>query len=93
MSESNAAIKQPPSKRKLLKSGKVCTVDSMVLRNITWPHEFMYTVAGQPAVYKELSITVFMSGHLLVMETSKQALKPIMAKHLKEIVADAEVYG
>ena len=27
------------------------------------------------------------------METVKPSLKPIMAKHLKELIADAEIYG
>ena len=26
---------------------------------VTWPHELVYTAAGQPAVYEELSITLF----------------------------------
>ena len=29
----------------------------------------------------------------MVMETAKPALKPIMAKHLKELMAHSEVYG
>ena len=74
-----------------LKSGKVHTVDAMVLRNVTWLFEL---VAGQPAVYEDLSVTLFVSGYFVVMDTSKQALKPIMVKYLKELrMADGEVYG
>ena len=54
------------------------------------PHEL---VAGQQAVYKELSIALFLNSYLAVMETIKLALKPITVKHLKELMADAEVYG
>ena len=50
------------------------------------------TVVGQPVVCEELAITLFMRGYLPVMGTIKPALKPIMAKHLKELMADANVY-
>ena len=56
-------------------------------------HTSWCTEAGQPAVYKELSVTLFMSGYLVVMETVKPALKPIFSNHLKQLMANAEVYG
>ena len=53
----------------------------------------MYTATGQPAVYEDLSITLFLSMYLAIKEMAKPALKPTMARHLKELMADAEVYG
>ena len=44
-------------------------------------------------MYEDLSITLFVSGYLAIMETLKSSFKHIMAKHLKELMADAEVYG
>ena len=72
---------------------KICTTNSIVIRRVTWPHDLVYTSTGQPAVYEELSVTLFVSRYLAGMETVKAALEPIMAKHLKELMADADVYG
>ena len=89
----NPATREPPKKRKVLKSGKVRTADAMVLKQVTWPHELMYMASGQPAVYENLTIALFVSSYLAVIETIKSAVKPLMAKHLKELKWDAEVYG
>ena len=61
----------------------------MVLHKITWPHELVYMAAGQPAMYDELSIALFISGYLSV----KQSIKPLIAHHLEDLMADAELYG
>ena len=45
---------------------------------------------GLSVVYDDLSITLFVSGYLAVMEIIKPSLKPIMARHLKEMIADAK---
>ena len=42
--------------RKTLKSGKVRTADSMVVKCITWPHELLYTSGGQPGTYEQISM-------------------------------------
>ena len=34
-----------------------------------------------------------MSGYLAVLETVKPTHKPLMTKHLEELMADAELYG
>lgn len=59
---------------------------------MTWPHELVYTATDQPVVYEELSVTLFVSGYLAIMETVKPIMKQIMGKHLKELMTDAEVY-
>ena len=38
--------------------------DSKVLKKVTWPHELVYVATGQPAMYEDLSITLFVSGYL-----------------------------
>ena len=65
----------------------------MVLKKVTWPHEWVYMASGQPAVYEDSSITLFVFGYLAVMEVVKPDLKPIMARDLKELMTNAEVYG
>ena len=41
-----------------------------MLRHFIWMHEMVYTVAGQPAVYDDISITLF--GYKLAMEAQKR---------------------
>ena len=79
--------------RKPLKFGKLYMANSMVLKMVTWPHELIYTAMGQPTMYEDLSVTRFVSGYLAIMEIVKRSIKHIMAKHLKKLMADDEVYG
>ena len=43
------------NKRRPLKSGLDRTAVTMVVHNITWSHEVVYSTSGKPAVYQELS--------------------------------------
>ena len=54
----------------------------MVTHKITWLYELKYTAVGQPTVYNELSIVLFISSYLPVIEFEKQSLWPLMACHL-----------
>ena len=72
-SEEEAA---PAPKRRALKSGKVQTVDTTILRKITWSHKVVYTCTGQPVVYDQLSITLFVSTFLMVMALEKESVRP-----------------
>ena len=82
--ESEEEVTTPAPRRKGLKSDKICTADTAdtadtaVLRKITWPHEVAYTRAGQSAVYEEISISLLVSGYLLVMAGEKDEIKPYM---------------
>ena len=80
-------------RRKALRSGKVRTADSIVVKRINWPHELMYTSGGKPAVYEQVSMPLFMSGYLCVLDRVKSGEKQIMLKHLKELMADASTYA
>ena len=53
--DSDAGNKEPPRRRHPLKSGDVCTTDSMVVKKVTWPHELVNTTAGQAAAYEDQS--------------------------------------
>ena len=64
--------------------------DTMVLHKITWPHELVYTTEGQPIAYDNLSVVLFVSGYLAVIEKEMDFIKPLMAQHLQELVTDTE---
>ena len=49
-------------------------------------------MAGKPAVYDEISMVLFIHGYLIVMEGEKEALKATMGTHLKDLMADTELY-
>ena len=53
---------------KMIKSGKVRTANTMVVRRITWPHKLVYTTGGHPAMYEQLSLPLFLSEYLAVLD-------------------------
>ena len=64
----------------------------MVLKQVTWLQELIYMDSGQPAMYKHLMDTLFISAYLAVM-TIKSAIKPLAhAMHLKELMGNADIY-
>ena len=65
----------------------------MVLHKVTWPHELVYTSDGKPVVYDELSIALFIGGYLAVIATEKLPIKTLMAHHLQDLMAGAELYS
>ena len=76
-----------------MKFGKVRTTDTLVSRCITWPLEVVYTIAGKPVAYDDISLVLFVNGYLRFMEGEKQAVKSQMVNHLHELMADTELYG
>ena len=56
-------------------------------------HELIYTAAGKPLAYEELSIPHFVQGHLIVMRGKKETITAKMASHLEELMGDSELYG
>ena len=83
----------PATKMRALKTGKLQTADTTILHKITWTHKVIYTCTGQPAEYDQLSITIFVSGFLMVMILEKQSVRPYMLQHLQDLMADADLYG
>ena len=69
-------------KCRLLKSGLDKTGVTMVVHNITWPHEVVYSSSGKLAVYQELSVPTFVQGYLLVMSGLNTKTRDIMANYL-----------
>ena len=82
-SDSDGQSRELTKKKRLsFKSGKLKTANSMVIHRFTWPQELIYIVLGQPSVYHEPSIALFISGYLTVMNLEKQSLRPLMACHI-----------
>ena len=67
--------------RKQLKSGMHWTEATTVLKKVNWPHEVVYTIAGKPATYQDLTIHLFIQGYVIIMEgeegPSRQEWPPI----------------
>ena len=80
-------------KHKTIKLGKVCKADSTVVRRITWPHELIYTARGQPVVYEQLTLPIFLTDYLADVDTMKLGLKEANLKHICELMVDADTYG
>ena len=68
------------------------TATSLVVKRVTWPHEVIYSATEKPASYKELSITLFVQGNLVVMRGEEEPVKKQMASHLEELISDAKLY-
>ena len=62
-----------PSKLRPLKSGLDRTGVTMIVHNITWSHEAVYSTPIKLSVYLEMLVPTFMQGYLLV--TSGQDTK------------------
>ena len=60
------------------------------------PLEVVYTSASQPVVYEDMSISLCVSGYVMVMTGwggEKDQVKPYMIQHLQELMEDADSYG
>ena len=60
---------------------------------VTWPHKVVFTSAGKPASYQDISIPQFVHEYMIIMEDEEVAINERMASHLKEQMSDAELYG
>ena len=79
ISTDDSGMDQEPAHRrkkgKPLKSGKVRTADSTVIKRTTWPHELVYTSGGEPVTYELISMSQFVTGYLSVMDMVKAGEK------------------
>ena len=73
-------------------SNKLRIADNMVVKQIMWPHEHIYTPAGLPAVYEDLSPMLFVCGYFEVLAMVNDDTKELMLSHLQELMADGEAY-
>ena len=53
-----------------------------MLRKVTWP-----------AAYQNISVSLFVQGYLITMNSQDSSIKHRMAEHLKDLMSDAEMYG
>ena len=79
-------------RHKNLKSGKSRTTDSIV-KQITWPHKLVYTSGREPAVYEQLSMSLFVSPYMTAFHTVKSGVTEMLLKHLRELMTDVSTYG
>ena len=78
-------------RKKQLRSGKLRRSDSVVLHKVTWPHELVYSASDQPVIYNDISIHLFVSGYLAIIEAERQPVRLFMAWHLQELIGDAKM--
>ena len=64
-----------------------------VLNKITWLHNVVYTSAGKPTSYQDMSVPQFVYGYVLVMDSEEADIRVQMASHLKGLMSDAQLYG
>ena len=63
-----------------------------MLYRVEWLYKSINTVEGKPAKYESLSIPLFISGYVRIMDAQKLDIKALMLAHLTELIADAELY-
>ena len=90
--EQEVTSPQPKKHQKAISSW-LRTADNTVVKQITWPHELIYTQASIPALYEDLLAMSFVNGYLEVLATVKDDTKQLMLSHLQELMADREAYG
>ena len=65
-----------------------------VKKRITWPHGVIYGADGHPATYKDLRVSSFARGYLIVLNDVKVGeVKHCMVLHLEELIEDTNIYG
>ena len=80
-----------PRKRKSTKSGRVKTVDDIVIREVDWPHYHVYRSPGHRAVrYEDLTVPEFVFGFLSQMTSiAGRKTNQKMLTHLRCMMRDA----
>ena len=58
-----------------LNSGKVQTMDSIVTKKVVWPHKLVLNTHGQPSVYGDMSLALFVNGYLTVFAEEDKDIK------------------
>ena len=58
------------------------------LKRITWLHEVVYSNAGRPTFYEEMSDVLFINSYFMVMAGEAEAVRAIMMQNME----DSEAY-
>ena len=61
-------------------------------KHVTWLHKVVYTMAGKALVYDEISMLCFIQGYLIT-RNREEAIRTQLSAHLKDLLADSELYG
>ena len=56
-----------------LKSGRDHMDATSMKRQITWLHDVIYGEDGQPAAYKDLSVSAFVREYLIVLKSEQNS--------------------
>ena len=83
----------PARRKRGLKSGMARTMDYIVTMKVIWPHKVLLTTQGQPPVYREMSLALFVNGYLTVLSEESEDNKPILLQHLQELMENSGIYG
>ena len=90
-SEEEAVVKK---RKKTLKSGRDSTGATSVKKRFTWPHEEIYGSDGHPATYKDLTVSSFVMGYLMVLKDVQAGqVKDHMVLNLEELMEDRDIYS
>ena len=54
-----------------IKSSKISMADSSMMKYITWPDKLMYLTGFQPTVYEDLTLPIFFSEYMAILEMVK----------------------
>ena len=66
---------QITTRHRPLKSGMNRTGMTMVIKRIMWPYEVVYSLAGKPVAYEDLSVSAFVQGYLIVIHSEDSETK------------------
>ena len=76
-----------------MKSGKLHSRDTHVVKRIKWVHEMVTPSMGQAPVYKDMSLALFSNGYLAIVVGESSPVQDTMLRHLQELFEDVDVYG
>ena len=93
--ESDVSDVAPAQARRKQKgvSGRLCTANTTVMLQVTWPHKVIDTPLGLLTIYDELDSMTFINCALKVMAREPEKIKARMLTHLQKLVAYGEHYG
>ena len=62
----------------------------MVKKRAIWPHHHIFTPAGQPAKYADISLPQFALGYAVTMNQQKDNMRDLMSAHFIRLMRDAD---
>ena len=65
--------------------------DIQVVNCVIWVQQSAQLMDGQPAIDDSLSLPLFVSSYMQIMEAEKPATKALMATHLMELMGNMEL--